>query len=353
MPQAFCYDFDVDSSTVVLPPLAAGPGLVAICLLTTNERENTLACLESLEAAGHPKPGYAVVLADNGSADGTMETVAARYPWVIRILNGRNLGFAAGNNTSLRWALGSGFRYVMLLNNDTVVPQGAIELLFDAMEGHPELGLAGPLLLSHADPSRIDSAGIDLSSVPGATDRLMGRPAGDAPPETERVFGLTGAGAFFRGDALRAAGLLDEDFYLLLEDVDLDFRVRLLGYDAALVPASRIYHKRGLSSACVVSAEKEFLLLKNSAALALRYWPAGHILTYFPLVVKGWLQSGVTALRTGRWSNWRRVMKRSRALRRAQRENPEWRRVQREWMPPAAWGYYLRRFRRLPRGGRA
>lgn len=317
---------------------------LAVVILTWNGREDTLACLRSLEAAGWPGPGDAVVVVDNGSADGTLEAVAERFPWAERIQNGANLGFAGGNNAGLRRALERGYPFVLLLNNDTEVEAGALEALLEAMED-PSVGAVQPLLIAFSDPARADSAGIELFSLPGARDMHIGVRTEEISGAPREVFGCCAAAALYRAEALEKAGPLDEDFFVLLEDVDLAFRVRLAGYRALLVPGARIRHKRGISAQGRLSGEKKYLLHRNILALALRYWPARYLLQYGPFLAKGALWGFFAALRTGRGKTWAGLMARSLALRRENRRNPLWREIQARWMRPLGWGYYARKVR--------
>ncbi len=318
---------------------------LAVVILTWNGLPDTLACLASLEAAGCPRPEDAVVVVDNGSTDGTLEAVAERFPWAERVQNGANLGFAAGNNAGLRWALDRKYRYAMLLNNDTEVPPGALDALVGHMEEHPGCGAVQPLLVLHGDRSCIDSSGVELFSLPGARDRQIGRPIKEAPKTAEPVFGACAAAALYRVEALKKSGLLDEDFFILLEDVDLSFKIRLAGYDIALVPSAVVYHKRGISSQGALSGEKKYLLHRNIRVLALRYWPRKYLLQYAPFLCKGWLWGAAYAIRTGRWSQWSALMRRARKERREFSKKPEWRALQREWMRPLGWGYYGHKLR--------
>ena len=317
----------------------------AVIILTWNGLPDTLACLASLKAGGHPGPGEAVVVVDNGSSDGTLEEVARLFPWAERIQNGANLGFAAGNNAGLRWALEQGYRYAMLLNNDTEVPPGSLEALVTYMDRHPEAGAVQPLLVRGGDRSRIDSSGIELFSLPGARDMQILAPVEEAPKAPEGIFGACAAAALYRSEALDASGLLDEDFFVLLEDVDLAFRIRLAGYEAALVPAALVFHKRGISAQGTLSGEKKYLLHRNIRALALRYWPRRYLLQYWPFLAKGWLWGAAYALRTGRWAQWSALMRRARRERREFARNPQWRAIHRQWMRPLGWAYYYKKLK--------
>lgn len=325
-----------------LPPSAFR---LAVVVLTWNGRADTLACLESLEAGGHPKEGEAFVVVDNGSSDGTLDAVAESFPWAVRLRHERNLGFAGGNNAGLRWALERGFRYVMLLNNDTEVPAGALESLAAFLDANPRAGAVQPLLVLHADRSRVDSSGQELFSLPGARDRGIGTPAADAPQEPREIFGACAAAAVYRAEALEKTSLLDEDFFVLLEDVDLSLQIRLAGYGAFLVPGARVYHKRGISAQGKLHGEKKYLLHRNLRALALRYWPAKYLALYAPFLAKGWLWGAAYALRHGRWAEWARLMKRSRAARKLNLLNPELKAVQSRWMQPLGAAYYWKKLR--------
>jgi GT2 family glycosyltransferase len=339
---------NTDSSN--LPPSAfplqpSSPRRLAIVILTWNGKDDTLACLASLEEAGFPREQDAVVVVDNGSSDMTLNAVEESFPWVERVQNPSNFGFAAGNNVGIRWAITRAFPYIMLLNNDTEVPPGALDTLVAYMEEHPEVGAVQPLLVRHGDRNLIDSSGVELFSLPGARDRQIERPVDEAPKAAERVFGACAAAAVYRTAPLRKACLLDEAFFVLLEDVDLSFKIRLEGYDIVLVPEARVYHKRGISSQGKISGEKKYILHRNLRALAIRYWPRKYLLQYAPFLLKGWLWGYLYAERHDRSAQWAKLMRRSRGERRHNRHNRHWREIQREWMQPLGWSYYWRKLR--------
>jgi GT2 family glycosyltransferase len=316
-----------------------------VVVLTWNGLPDTLACLESLERAGHPKAGEAFVVVDNGSTDGTLDVVRARFPWAETIQNGANLGFAGGNNAGMRWALDKGFDYVMLLNNDTDVPEGSLERLVAFLDGHPDAGAVQALLVSYGDRGRIDSTGVELFSMPGARDRHVGRAVKSVPEGPQEVFGACAAAAVYRAAALVKTGLLDEDFFVLLEDVDLSFRVRLAGYSIYLIPEAPIYHKRGISSQGKISGAKKFILYRNIRALAIRYWPRRDLVLYWPILFRGWLWGRLYALGHRRTAEWNALMKKSRAIRRAHGRDPAWRAIQKDWMYPLGLSYYWKKVR--------
>jgi GT2 family glycosyltransferase len=268
---------------------SADPGAgrrLAVVVLAWNSREDVLACLESLRT--EVGPADAVLVADNGSADGTVDAVRRAHPWAEVLENGANLGFAAGNDAGIRRALERGFRWIWILNQDTEVQPGAVEALLAAGEAEPGAGALQPVLLSLEDPGVIDTLGLRPYRSLGGGDAERGRPASEIPVKAVPIFGASGAAAFLRAEVLRKAGLLDEELFLLCEDFDLAFRLRMAGAGALLVPAARVLHRRGVSGAQrdpAAARRRKHLLQRNTVALALRYWPARALLLAAPLLL--------------------------------------------------------------------
>ncbi len=272
-------------------------GRAAVVVLTWNRREDVLACLDSLR--DDLGPGDAVLVVDNGSSDGTEAAVRQRHPGVELLQAGANLGFAAGNNLGIRRALERGFEWVLLLNDDTLVPKGTLDALVGYLADRPEVGVVQPLLVRAADPGVIDSSGQQLTRGGGAFDRQMGRPAGEAPSEAGPVFGACAAASLFRARVLREAGLFDEGFFALHEEMDLMFRVRSLGFDVHLLPSVRVLHRRGISVGSAdpdMALRREYWLRRNGVALQIRYLPPGRLLLLAPLLA--W--NALLSLRLGR-----------------------------------------------------
>lgn len=318
----------------------------AVVILNWNGREDTLACLDSLSAALSPVDRAVVV--DNGSGDGSVEAVIEEYPEAVCLENGTNLGFAGGNNAGLRWALERRFRRIMLLNNDTIVPEDLLTVLNGYLDGHPEVGVVQPLLVNASNPDLIDSSGQEIFRYPGARDRQMGAPVGEAPRKPSPVFGACAAAALFKREALEEVGLLDEDFFVLLEDVDLMFRLRCAGWEAHLVPGVRVAHKRGLSNQEEkekMSLAKRFWLHRNILAIALRYWPPGELLLFFPFLAKAALWAVWAGKRSGKGRClplWRKNLAMREGFRRAAKRH----RVMDWQLPRPFWDIYLQWFRR-------
>jgi GT2 family glycosyltransferase len=215
---------------------------VAIIIVTWNGKEDCLSCLSSLRKLVSPRPSIIVV--DNGSTDGTAGEVAECFPDVQILVSPRNLGFAGGNNLGIERALAEGFDYICLLNNDTeVAPDFLAELLNSAVE-NPRVGILGPRILYHDRPDIIWSQGIAISRVSGRIYTTYNNlNDSEVPDIITRGDAVSGAAMLLKGEMLREVGLLDEDYYLCFEDVDLCLRAGREGYRVITVPASRVWHK--------------------------------------------------------------------------------------------------------------
>ena len=148
---------------------------MAVVILTWNGLEDTLECLDSLRA--EVEGDDAVIVCDNGSQDGTEDAIRAQHPWVDFIQNGANVGFAAGNNPGLRSALERGFRWVLLLNNDTKFPPGALTALLAHAASRQAVGAFQPLTVQAADPERSTPRANSCCAGPGAWTRSWAAPS--------------------------------------------------------------------------------------------------------------------------------------------------------------------------------
>lgn len=320
---------------------------LAIVVLTWNSRKDLFSCLASLEGGGYFASPFRVFVVDNGSSDGTQEAVRGTCPAVELLENHANLGFAGGCNVGIRLALTEEFPYILLLNSDTLVPPGALEALITFMQTHPEAGSAQALLVKPGDGGLIDSLGIKLLAAIGVLDEGQAQKVDLSLIHEHEIFGASAAGAIYRAEMLRQVGLLNEGLFVLLEDVDLAFRLRAYGWTTWLVPSARIVHRRGIS---VEKRPPRSILRRhhvNRIHLSLCYWPWRHLLAFSPRVAYSVIR-GLYYCRNIRevlralhlWSN--AILKR-----RALSELPAYSRTQEEWIPPIWEGIKLDLGRRL------
>ena len=196
------------------------------------------------------------ILVDNGSADGTVEAVRERFPWVGIVALPANRGFAGGNNAGLARARG---RYVCLLNNDTIVQPDCFEACVRHLDAHPEVGAVGPQLL-HEDGSKQNSIHnfptLLLELVPRGVLEVLAphrypskRFAHDAALDVEAVLG---ACMVVRREVIDRIGPMPEDYFFFLEETDWFFAMRAAGHRVVHLPAARLVHLHGASTKKVV-----------------------------------------------------------------------------------------------------
>ena len=225
---------------------------LAIVIVNYNGRGHLEGCLRSL-ADAPPHTSTEIIVVDNGSTDGSQAIVFA-YPAVRLIEMRRNVGFSAGNNVGIR---ASATELVLLLNNDTIVPEGAIDRLVAALDADPQAAVAGPRLVDAQGAAEL-SFGPMISPLgelrQKVLGRLHGRGFGPVTSWVERstrrahyVDWVSGACLLVRRTVAERAGLLVVRFFLYTEDVDFCASVRTQGWKVLFTPSAEIVHLRGRS----------------------------------------------------------------------------------------------------------
>ncbi|HXE44427.1 MAG TPA: glycosyltransferase family 2 protein [Conexibacter sp.] len=221
-----------------------------LVVLSWNGRDDTLACLASLR--GLASDDVAVVCVDNGSIDGSVDAVRETFPEVAVIENGRNLGFAGGNNVGIAHALAHGAEWVVLVNNDATLAADAIEALRAAAVRHPDAGaLAGKVLFADGGAvERVWFAGQRVALTLGYSGRPRGHGRPDGPTYREERETDRAVGAFMAVSraAVEQAGMLDDELFLYVEDVDWCVRIRRAGFAVWFVPDAIARHRVSASS---------------------------------------------------------------------------------------------------------
>jgi len=180
---------------------------------------------------------------------------------MVLIRCNENHGFAKGNNIGIEYAFKNfNSEYILLLNSDTIVEREFLGELVKIAEGNLRVGSVQSLLL-RPEGKVIDSLGQKLYLL-GARDDKSGKMFYPNSLKGDfEIFGSCAAAALYRSSALIDTGLFDEDFYIIYEDVDLSFRLRLAGYISMLATRSIVYHKRGISGgrrATIISAKQAY-----------------------------------------------------------------------------------------------
>jgi GT2 family glycosyltransferase/glycosyltransferase involved in cell wall biosynthesis len=205
--------------------------------------ETTRPCLESI-IKNTPADSYELVVVDNASADGTadyLKTFAAQHANVVLQLNDINKGYAGGNNDGIKLAQG---QYIVLLNNDTLVPKGWLERLLKLLTEQPGVGLVGPVTNSAGNEQRIDLEGLNEKNYEAIAGAYLERQK-DVWFSTEKLGFFCVAMRHTLPDKI---GYLDEKFGIgMFEDDDYCIRAKKAGYTLAVVEDCFVYHKGSVS----------------------------------------------------------------------------------------------------------
>ena len=230
---------------------------LSIVIVNYNARRHLENCLESLTSSP-PATAHDIIVVDNASTDGSVQMVRARWPAMTVIEAPANAGFAAGNNIGIR---ASGGEMILLLNNDTIVPAGAIDRLVGALLAQPAVAVAGPRLVDEHGRAEL-SFGPMISPLNELRQKwvmkLHRRGAGRVSRWVERatrqeryVDWVSGACLLVRRADAERVGLLDERYFLYTEDVDFCAAIRACGRRVLFTPAAQVVHLRGRSRSMV------------------------------------------------------------------------------------------------------
>ncbi len=182
-----------------------------------------------------------VIVIDNASSDGSAQRIEEGFPAVRVIQLNENSGFAAANNLGVR-LMSDESKWVALLNPDAFPEPSWLESLLTAAENNPDYTVFGCRLMDANTPSKLDGVG-DAYHVSGRVWREQHQKKLTASVlEPEEIFSPCAAAAMYRRDVFVAAGGFDEDYFCYVEDVDLGFRVRLLGHRCLYVPQAVVFH---------------------------------------------------------------------------------------------------------------
>ncbi|MFO7891307.1 MAG: glycosyltransferase family 2 protein [bacterium] len=204
-------------------------------------------CLKSLHNTNYKD--FRILIIDNGSTDNSITMVRTKFPEVDIIQSKKNLGYAGGCNLGIQSCES---RYVVLLNNDTTVKPDWLTLLVETAEEQDSIAAVQPKILSIQQPDRFDYCGaaggeIDIFGYPFARGRIfytMEKDYGQYDDSRE-VFWATGAAVLLKKSVLDKIGLLEQDFFAHMEEIDLNWRMHLAGYKVVSQPKAVVFHQTG------------------------------------------------------------------------------------------------------------
>lgn len=221
--------------------------LVWAVVVNWNGRDFVGPCLRTLLASSYGN--LRVVVVDNASSDGSADMVKNVFPAVRVVRNRENRGYAAAANDGIKLAMSEGAEYVLVLNNDIEIDEGAVGAMVRAAMERPRAAFVGPLIYYADRPEVIWSAGGRVSYWTGDI-RHIGIREEDRGQygEVTEVDYLTGCALLASARAVSEVGFMDESYFMYNEDTDWCARARERGYSVLLAPRAKLWHKVSMSS---------------------------------------------------------------------------------------------------------
>ena len=222
-------------------------------------------CLTSLQQSTYAN--IEIIVIDNASKDGSPEIIHQHFPDIILLKNKTNEGFAGGCNRGASQAKG---KYLLFLNNDTTQEPDWIEPLVNCLEKEEVIGAVQPKILNYFEKNLFDYAGgsgghMDILCFPFARGRIFTEQEIDTGQynASEKVFWASGTAIMVRKDLFIKAEEFDNTFFAHMEEIDLCWRLNMLGYEIWAEPRSVIYHKNA-TTLPMYSLKKYYLNHRNS-----------------------------------------------------------------------------------------
>lgn len=240
---------------------------VCIIIVNWNGKDLVLKALESVFRINYEN--YEVLIVDNASTDGSVDAIRENFPGVNILVNKKNLGGTGGFNTGIRHALTGSYKYLWLLDNDAIVEKEALFHLVKVMEKDDRIGIAGSKILQQENPGIIWEVGVRMDWK--RADRiLMDHNQPDAPWRNEvyEVDHVAACSLLARTSAVAEVGLMDEDFFWILDDIDWCLSFKEKGHKVVAVSKSKIWHPNFVEKTRGIISKKDYFSTRNWLLLA-------------------------------------------------------------------------------------
>lgn len=259
---------------------------IFIVMINYKGDEDTISCLDSLKAIEVDGFSLNVVVVDNYPPK-RMDIDEKSYQKLNLkiILNPSNLGFSGGMNTGVKYALENGADYILIHNNDTLVKNDFLKILFDFMEKNAGVGIVSPKIYFakgfefHKDKYRNDELGKVIWYAGGIMDwdNVIGKHRGVDEVDKGQFDGVgetdfaTGCSMLVRRKVFEEVGLFDEKYFLYYEDNDLSQRTKKGGYKVYFDPESIVWHKNAGSTGGSGSGLQDYFITRNRLYFGMKY----------------------------------------------------------------------------------
>jgi GT2 family glycosyltransferase len=258
---------------------------VAVVILNWNGKRYLEQFLSSVVSSVYDN--LQIIVGDNASTDDSVAFVTAHYPGIKVILNDQNYGFAEGYRRILDQVTAD---YFILLNSDVEVPANWIQPVISLMESDPLIAAAQPKIKWQKDKTQFEYAGaaggyLDMHGYPFCRGRIFDTIETDAGQydDPKEIFWASGAALFIRSKQWREVGGLDPDFFAHMEEIDLCWRLKNLGYKVVYCPHAEVYHVGG-GTLNADNPYKTYLNFRNNLIILQKNLPLSDV--YFRIFIR-------------------------------------------------------------------
>jgi GT2 family glycosyltransferase len=266
--------------------------LLSVIIPHYNGAHHLPPCFAALRAQTYSN--LEVILVDNGSTDESLALTRRDFPEVKIIELGRNLGLTGAINRGIEQAGGA---VLVPLNNDTeVAPQWA-QALVDRLNAFPDAGMVASKMLLFSERHKIHSAGDGFGSDGIPINRGVWQPDTGQFDADTYIFGGCGGAVAYRREMLDDIGLFDEDLFMYLEDVDLNWRAQLAGYRVVFAPQAVVYHHLSATGGGVIAS---YYTGRNTIWMLAKDLPGPIFRRYWAKIVGAQLKIALDAARAWR-----------------------------------------------------
>lgn len=217
---------------------------VSIVVTNFNGGQMLVDCVESIKKLDYPN--FEIILVDDKSSDNSLKNaIGIKGELELKVVkNKKNLGFVGANNEGIKYATG---KYILFLNNDTLVSKDLLNILVSEMEKDSSIGAIQPKIKMMDDHNLLDNAGSFLTKTGFLIHWGFGKKDSEEFNKKRIIFSAKGACLMTRSEIVEKIGLFDDDFVSYMEESDFCYRVWLAGYKVLYLPTTFIYHKIGFS----------------------------------------------------------------------------------------------------------
>jgi GT2 family glycosyltransferase len=250
--------------------------MLFIIILNFNSGEHTINCINSVIKQGEKDIASRLIVVDNASTDDSVVIIRKSYPNIKLIVNTRNLGYAAGNNVGIEFAIRHGANFIFISNPDTKIEKGSIDKLLKVLKTNEKIGIVGPKIYSSSGAVWSLGGKIDKKRFTCGLIGFRKKEKKIGKNLIKQVDYISGTAMMFRKEIVDKIGLLSEDYFLYYEDADYCVRAKEAGYGVMIALNSKIIHNwsavvgKGSSKKKYYMARNHFLFLEKHAPLRIK-----------------------------------------------------------------------------------